>query len=91
MELPDVVLLDLVMPGVDGFAVVERLKDDPITDAIPIVILTSKTLSADDEKLLRGRIVHLARKAEFDRSALLDLIRKFTVSRIHRAIQRRPW
>jgi CheY-like chemotaxis protein/anti-sigma regulatory factor (Ser/Thr protein kinase) len=83
VELPDVVLLDLVMPGVDGFAVVERLKDDPITEAIPIVILTSKTLSSEDEKLLRGRIVHLARKAEFDRSALLQLIRRFTVSRIH--------
>ena len=81
-ELPDVVLLDLAMPEVDGFAFVERLKDDPVTDAIPIVILTSKTLSQEDEALLSGRIVHLARKAEFDRSALLELIRRFTVSRI---------
>ena len=80
-ELPDVVLLDLVMPEVDGFTVVERLKDDPVTRAIPIVILTSKTLSPEDEKRLRGRIVHLARKAEFDRSALLELIRRFAVSR----------
>jgi CheY-like chemotaxis protein/anti-sigma regulatory factor (Ser/Thr protein kinase) len=80
-ELPDVVLLDLVMPEVDGFTVVDRLKDDPVTREIPIVILTSKTLSSKDEKRLRGRIVHLAQKAEFDRSALLDLIRKFAVSR----------
>ena len=43
-ELPDVVLLDLVMPDVDGFAVVDQLKDDPVTGSIPIVILTSKTL-----------------------------------------------
>jgi CheY-like chemotaxis protein len=81
-ESPDVVLLDLAMPEVDGFAVVERLKDDPVTEAVPIVILTSRTLSPEDEKLLSGRIVHLARKAEFDRSALLQLIRRFTVSRI---------
>jgi signal transduction histidine kinase/DNA-binding response OmpR family regulator len=81
-ELPDVVLLDLAMPEVDGFAVVERLKGDPVTDAIPIVILTSQTLNQEDEALLSGRIVHLARKAEFDRSALLELIRRFTVSRI---------
>ena len=80
-ELPDVVLLDLVMPEVDGFTVVERLKNDPVTRSIPIVILTSKTLTPEDEELLRGRIVHLAQKAEFDRSALLELIRRFTIAR----------
>ena len=48
-DLPDVVLLDLVMPEVDGFTLVERLKDDPVTREIPIVILTSKMLSSDDE------------------------------------------
>ncbi len=52
-ELPDVVLLDLVMPEVDGFTVVEQLKDDPVTRSIPIVILTSKTLTPEDEELLQ--------------------------------------
>ena len=80
-ELPDVVLLDLVMPEVDGFTVVERLKNDPVTRSIPVVILTSKSLTSEDEELLRGRIVHLAQKAEFDRSALLELIRRFTIVR----------
>ena len=50
-ELPDVVLLDLLMPEVDGFTVVERLKDDPATSSIPIVILTSKTLTPEDEEV----------------------------------------
>ena len=53
-EAPDLVLLDLVMPVPDGFTVVEQLKDDAGTRAIPIVILTSKTLTADEEGLLRG-------------------------------------
>ena len=80
-ELPDVILLDLVMPELDGFGVVDRLKGDAITRAIPIVILTSKMLTPVEEELLRGRIVHLAQKAEFDRSALLELIDRFTVER----------
>jgi CheY-like chemotaxis protein len=80
-ELPDVVLLDLVMPEVDGFGVVERLNDDPATAAIPIVILTSKTLTASDETSLRGRIAHVAQKGEFDRDALRTLIRRFTLAK----------
>jgi CheY-like chemotaxis protein len=80
-EAPDLVLLDLVMPVPDGFTVVEQLKNDAATRAIPIVILTSKTLTVDEEGLLRGRIVHLARKAEFDREALLALIRRLMVAR----------
>ncbi len=80
-ESPDLILLDLVMPVSDGFMVVEQLKDDESTRTIPIVILTSKTLTAAEEELLRGRTVHLARKAEFDRDALLELIRRLMVAR----------
>ena len=71
---PDVILLDLVMPEVDGFAVVEQLRADPRTNSIPIVVLTSKTLTADDERRLRGRIASLAQKGELDRQALLELL-----------------
>jgi CheY-like chemotaxis protein len=80
-ERPDVVLLDLVMPEVDGFKVVEELVADPVTRAIPIVVLTSKSLTAEDEQRLRGRIASLARKGELDRHALLELLRRFTLVR----------
>jgi signal transduction histidine kinase/CheY-like chemotaxis protein len=79
-ETPDLVLLDLLMPVSDGFTVVEQLKDEASTRAIPIVILTSKTLTAAEEGRLQGRIVHLARKAEFDREALPELIRRLMVA-----------
>jgi CheY-like chemotaxis protein len=74
---PDVVLLDLVMPEVDGFMVVEQLRAHPATSAIPIVVLTSKTLTPEDDRRLRGRIASLARKGELDRHALLELLRRF--------------
>ena len=61
-EQPAIVLLDLLMPGVDGFAVVERLRADPATAGIPIVVLTSKTMTAADKQRLNGRISYLARQ-----------------------------
>ena len=41
-ETPDVVLLDVMMPGLDGWRVAEELLDDPRTEAIPIVFLTAR-------------------------------------------------
>ena len=43
---PAAVLLDLLMPGVDGFEVVERLREDPVVAHVPIVVLTSKDMTA---------------------------------------------
>ena len=41
-ERPDVILLDVMMPGLDGWQVAEQLLDDPATNAIPIVFLTAR-------------------------------------------------
>jgi len=50
-DLPIVVLLDLKMPRLDGFQVLERLRADPRTRLLPVVILTSSDL---DEDVVRG-------------------------------------
>ncbi|MEW6664860.1 MAG: response regulator [Thermodesulfobacteriota bacterium] len=47
LEIPDLVLLDLLLPGIDGLQVAGRLKEDPITRHIPIVMLTAKGEEAD--------------------------------------------
>jgi CheY-like chemotaxis protein len=75
---PSVVLLDLLMPGVDGFAVVEALRADPATRATPIVILTAKTMTAEDRERLRGRISYIATKGNFDPAVLVELVRLAT-------------
>ena len=46
-ELPDVILLDVMMPGLDGWSVAEELLDDPITEDIPIVFLTARAEARD--------------------------------------------
>jgi signal transduction histidine kinase/DNA-binding response OmpR family regulator len=75
--LPAVVILDLLMPEVDGFTVVERLRADPATAAIPIVILTSKSMTREEKERLKGQISYLAQKAEFNRAAFVELVRGF--------------
>jgi signal transduction histidine kinase/DNA-binding response OmpR family regulator len=72
---PSAVLLDLLMPGMDGFEVVEALRAEPDTKSIPVVILTSRSMTWQDKERLQGRITYVARKTEFDLSGLAGLLR----------------
>jgi DNA-binding response OmpR family regulator len=63
---PSVVVMDLLMPQVDGFAVIDELRPDRDTDGPPIVVLTAKTLTAQDRSRLEGRIAFVAEKAGID-------------------------
>ena len=63
------------MPDVNGFAVVEELQEDASTAEIPIVVLTSKTMTPEDKARLNGRISCVAGKSGFDRAAFLSLVR----------------
>ena len=52
-ELPDLVLLDLMMPGLDGWEVLRRLKGDALTAAIPVLVLTASVDAPLPEQALR--------------------------------------
>jgi signal transduction histidine kinase/CheY-like chemotaxis protein len=80
-QQPSAVLLDLLMPGMDGFEVVEALRADPETKSLPVVILTSKSMTQQDKERLRGRITYVARKTEFNLSGLAGLLRWASTSR----------
>jgi two-component system, OmpR family, response regulator len=53
MARPDFILLDAMMPGMDGFEVCQRLKGDPGTSQIPVVFLTAKAQASEIEEGLR--------------------------------------
>jgi signal transduction histidine kinase/CheY-like chemotaxis protein len=76
MEHPGLVIVDLLMPEMDGFTVVEHLRADPTTAGIPIVILTSRSIGQTDRERLHGQISHLAHKSTFSRGEFVELVRK---------------
>ncbi len=78
--MPDLVMLDLMMPGVTGFDVVEALRDEESTRGIPIMVLTAKTLTEGDIKQLNGHVSTILRRGSTGASDLLGLLRQVIVS-----------
>ena len=79
---PDLVVLDLLMPDVDGFAVIDELRADPATAAVPVMVLTSASLTAADRERLCRRVSQLAEKGELDRASFVELVRGLCLERV---------
>lgn len=74
-ERPDLILLDLVMPGEDGWRILARLKDDPATADIPVLIFTAKDYAnAEAVGALRGAAGLITKP--FDPEDLIEALRK---------------
>ena len=72
---PDLLILDLMMPGVDGFQVISDLKKHKATKQIPIIIVSGKELTLEDASCLNSKIEKLIRKERFGKEQLLDDIK----------------
>jgi len=75
---PDVIILDLMMPGMNGFQVAGALKEDPRTATIPILVLTSKEITSADRARLHPRIIGFVKKGTAAREQLLMELRRVT-------------
>ena len=62
-QTPDVIVLDLLMPGVDGFTVVDRLKANPSWAHIPVLVVTAKDLTPVDRSRLQGGVESVVQKS----------------------------
>ena len=72
----DLIICDLVMPGMDGFEVIGRLQADPRTRPIPILVLTARTLTQEDKARLNGNILAILDKGVDVRQRLLEWMRR---------------
>jgi PAS domain S-box-containing protein len=75
-QLPGLIVLDLMMPSVNGFDVVEALRERPETAAIPIIVLTAKRVSAADRDRLDGDVTAIMEKGHFDRARFTSEVRR---------------
>ena len=73
--VPDAILLDLMMPGMDGFEVLDQVRSTPQTAQIPVLILTAKELTAADRaRLTHNNIQQLVQKGSLDRDELVACV-----------------
>jgi threonine synthase len=75
LERPDLVILDLMMPEVDGFAVLDSLRGKPETANIPVIVATAKELTVDEKSRLQGQIQSLMLKGDFLNDEFLEEVR----------------
>jgi PAS domain S-box-containing protein len=79
---PDLILLDLMMPVMDGFEFAEEVRLHPEYRSIPIIVVTAKSLDEGDRKRLSGSVQRILQKGEIGRADLLnqieDIIQKMT-------------
>lgn len=73
-KLPDLIVSDLTMPGIDGFGLVEELKLDPRTKHIPVVVVSAKDITADERKRLNGHIEAVYQKGSLPTRKFVDQV-----------------
>jgi threonine synthase len=78
-ERPDLVVLDLMMPEMDGFAVLDALRADDATRDIPVIVVTARVLTPEERSKLSGQIESLLQKGSFmDDDLLADVMDALT-------------
>lgn len=74
-ESPDLIILDLMMPEMDGFAVLDVLKADQATAQIPVIVATAKELTPEEKTRLGSQIQALMQKGDFLNDEFLDEVK----------------
>lgn len=74
-EQPDLIILDLLMPGLNGFEVLDHLEQSSVTQHLPVVLFTVKELTQEEKQRVEGRHVHLIQKEAFNRETLIGMIK----------------
>jgi len=71
----DVIVLDVMMPEMNGFEVLRQVREDPALKDLPIIVITSKDLTRDEQDWLRGRALQVFQKGTYGRAELLSSLR----------------
>ena len=86
-EEPAIILLDLMMPEMDGFEFLSEIRSVPRASTVPVVVVTAKELTADERKLLNGHVTTVLQKGNHSRDELLSEIASQLGNRFKRTAQ----
>ena len=74
-QIPDAMILDLMMPEVDGFEVLKRIRNEEKTDHLPVIILTAKYVTKEELAFLKSNSIYqLIQKGDINKDQLLDAV-----------------
>jgi CheY-like chemotaxis protein/two-component sensor histidine kinase len=79
-ERPDAILLDLMMPEMDGFAFVSQLQNSPDLRSIPVIVVTAKDITQEDRDRLNGYVQRIIQKSPVGRDEILHEVRSLVAS-----------
>jgi CheY-like chemotaxis protein len=71
---PELILLDLMMPEMDGFQFLEEVKKQEAWKSIPVIVVTAKELTAADRQRLNGWVQKILQKGVYSREELLNQV-----------------
>ena len=75
-SIPSLIILDLMMPEMDGFQFIEELRKNCQWSKIPIVVITAKSLTMQERQRLKGYVDNILQKGSYDYKSLLDQVEK---------------
>lgn len=75
-EMPDLILLDLILPKIDGFEVLKRIKTTPATKEIPVIILTNLEQIQSVDKLIEYGPLNYLVKANYNLDEIVEKIKE---------------
>jgi CheY-like chemotaxis protein len=73
-RLPDLIIMDLMMPNLDGFSVLEELKLDQRTRAIPVIVVSAKDLTDEEQRRLQGNIEAVYQKGSLPPRSFVEQV-----------------
>jgi PAS domain S-box-containing protein len=88
--LPDAILLDLMMPEMDGFEFIAQVRAESRWRRIPVIVVTAKILTAEDLARLKGQVQRLVHKGEYSGKAVLAALEELVPRHARRASPDRP-
>ncbi len=79
--IPAIIILDLMMPGMDGITFIEELRQRPDCSDVPVIVITAKDLTAEDQQRLKGEASSILQKGQISTEQLLSEVRNLLALR----------